>query len=288
MVLTPIRSNGTHWIHQNDAIGLLALVLAIRAAAGPLYDITDLGTLGGATAEALALSENGQVAGMATTLFGNMHAIDFSASGNVDLTLNSGAWQGIATGVNDYGQISGTQYIGGQTFATIWENGAAELIAGAGSYAQAINSQGDVAGLLTASNGQGHAFITRNGTIVDLGTVPGSSWTSAYAINNGRDVAGYGNIGAAMTAFLWSPSTGYAVLGTLGGANSYALAINDSGAAASRKPPRARCTRDLERRIDPRSRNSGRRQQLRLRPQQFGGSGGILVPQQRTDARVFI
>ena len=270
------------------AIGLLALVLAIRAAAGPLYDITDLGTLGGATAEALALSENGQVAGMATTLFGNMHAIDFSASGNVDLTLNSGAWQGIATGVNDYGQISGTQYIGGQTFATIWENGAAELIAGAGSYAQAINSQGDVAGLLTAANGQGHAFITRNGTIVDLGTVPGSSWTSAYAINNGRDVAGYGNIGAAMTAFLWSPSTGYAVLGTLGGANSYALAINDSGAAASRKPPRARCTRDLERRIDPRSRNSGRRQQLRLRPQQFGGSGGILVPQQRTDARVFI
>ena len=56
MVLTPIRSNGTYWIHQNDAIGLLALVLAIRAAAGPLYDITDLGTLGGATAEALALS----------------------------------------------------------------------------------------------------------------------------------------------------------------------------------------------------------------------------------------
>ena len=69
------------------AISLLAMVLAIRAAAGPLYDITDLGTLGGATAEALALSENGQVAGMATTLFGHMHAIDFSASGNVDLTL---------------------------------------------------------------------------------------------------------------------------------------------------------------------------------------------------------
>ena len=69
------------------AISLLALVLAIRAAAAPLYAITDLGTLGGATAEALALSENGQVAGMATTLFGHMHAIDFSASGNVDLTL---------------------------------------------------------------------------------------------------------------------------------------------------------------------------------------------------------
>jgi probable HAF family extracellular repeat protein len=67
---------------------------------------------------------------------------------------------------------------------------AAELIAGAGSYAQAIDSLGDVAGLLTASNGQGHAFVTRNGTIVDLGTVPGGSWTSAYAINNGGDVAG--------------------------------------------------------------------------------------------------
>jgi len=34
-----------------------------------------------------------------------------------------------------------------------------------------------------------------------------------------------------MTAFPWSPSTGYILLGTLGGANSYAMTINDSGAA---------------------------------------------------------
>jgi len=106
------------------AIGLLPLFLApLFLAAGarsaPRYDIAELGTLGGFTAEALGLSANGQAVGMATTLFGNMHAIDFSVSGNIDLTSGSGAWQGIATGVNDSGQISGTQYIGGQAFATI-------------------------------------------------------------------------------------------------------------------------------------------------------------------------
>ena len=161
------------------AIGLLPLFLAplflaAGAWAAPLYNIADLRTLGGFTAEALGLSANGQAVGVATTLFGNMHAIDFSVSGNIDLTSGSSAWQGIATGVNDSGQISGTQYIGGQAFATIWQNGAAGLIEGAGSYAQAINSHGDVAGLLTASNGQGHAFVTQNGHAVDLGTLPGS------------------------------------------------------------------------------------------------------------------
>jgi len=160
-----------------------------------------------------------------------MHATDFGVFGNIDLTWNSGAWQGIATGINDAGQISGTQYIGGQAFATIWQNGAAGLIAGAGSYAQAINSHGDVAGLLTASNGQGHAFVTQNGHAVDLGTLPGESWASAYAVNDGGAVAGYGDSGSTMTAFPWSPSTGYILLGTLGGANSYAMTINDSGAA---------------------------------------------------------
>jgi len=44
-------------------------------------------------------------------------------------------------------------------------------------------------------------------------------------------VAGYGDSGSTMTAFPWSPSTGYILLGTLGGANSYAMTINDSGAA---------------------------------------------------------
>src|SRR5262252_8988740 len=60
----------------------------------------------------LGWSANG--GGRGHTLFGNMDAIDFSVSGNVDLTSGSSAWQGIATGVNDSGQISGTQYIGGQ------------------------------------------------------------------------------------------------------------------------------------------------------------------------------
>jgi uncharacterized membrane protein len=85
--------------------------------------------------------------------------------------------------------------------------------------------------LLTASDGLGHAFVTQNGYVVDLGTLQRSSWASSYAINDSGAMAGYGDSGSTMTAFLWSPSTGYIVQGTLGRANSYATAINDSGAA---------------------------------------------------------
>src|SRR5215472_12683893 len=97
------------------------LITAVAAAAPvytPLYNVTDLGTLGGSTSVAYALSPNGQVVGMATTLFGSMQAVEFGLSGVTNLTANSGASQGIATGVNDTGRISGTQWIGGQTYAT--------------------------------------------------------------------------------------------------------------------------------------------------------------------------
>jgi probable HAF family extracellular repeat protein len=213
-----------------QAIWLLPLLL-IPAGAAPFFDVTDLGALGGSTTQALGLSTSGQVVGMATTLFGNMHAIEFGVSGNTDLTANSAASQGIATGVNGSGRISGTQYIGGQAYATIWDNGQAQTLAGAGSYGQAIDSKGDVAGMMVA-NGQGHAFVTSNGTVVDLGTLPGGAWSSAYAINDSGAAAGYGMSGSAMTAFFWSPTTGYILLGTLGGASGYGMAINDAGAVA--------------------------------------------------------
>lgn len=209
------------------------LVFTGLAAAEAIYNVTDLGTLGGATAQAFGLSSTGQAAGSATTISGYEHAFTSTGSGILDLTVNSGATEGSAWGVNAAGQIVGTQFTIGAAFATLWMNGTAQAIGGAGSYGLAINEAGQTAGMITAANGQGHAFRTVNGAIQDLGVLPGGSWSAAYGINAAGQAAGYGmTSGGMFRAFLWSPSTGYDVLGTLGGANSYAMGLNDAGQLA--------------------------------------------------------
>jgi len=96
----------------------------------------------------------------------------------------------------------------------------------------AINNSGQIAGMMT-TDGQGNAFVTINGVVVDLGTLAGGDWSSAYAINSSGEVAGYGNTGSgAFRGFVWSQATGFTELGTLGGASSYAMAINDLGQVA--------------------------------------------------------
>lgn len=209
------------------------LAMAGLASAGPIYDVTDLGTLGGSNAQAFSLNSSGQIVGAATTPFGDTHAFTSlsTGSGMTDLTSGTNATSGTAQGVNASGQIAGTQFIDGQSYATSWNGDAAQgtqIMGPAGSYGLAINDAGQTAGMLT-SGGEGHAFIETNGVIQDLGDLPGGSWSSAYAINNAGEVAGYGQIGNMFRGFLWTPTTGYIVLGTFGGMNSYAMAVNDLG-----------------------------------------------------------
>lgn len=66
---------------------------------------------------------------------------------------------------------------------------------------------------------------------LDLGTLGGTSVDSsdAQGINNRGDIVGSSSINGQSHAFLWTASGGMRDLGTLGGANSLATAINDSG-----------------------------------------------------------
>ena len=203
------------------------------AMAGPIYTIADLGTLGGDSAQAFGLNSTGQAVGAASNTSGYTHAVSWPGSGLTDLTVGTSASEGMAAAVNGAGQIAGTQFTHGSASATVWTNGVAESIAGAGSYGMAINEGSQIAGMLTTPTGQGDAFVTVNGSVQDLGTLPGGTWSAAYGINNSGDVAGYGTIRPGVfRAFVWSPETGYTVLGTFGGTDSYAMAIDDSGQVA--------------------------------------------------------
>ena len=204
---------------------------------GPVFNVIDLGTLGGSSSQAAGVNASGTAAGSATTQFGYTHATSSSASGIVDLTLNSTASEGSAAAINGAGTIAGTQFINGQAYASLWSNGAAVAIGGAGSYAMAINDAGQTAGMFTTAGDQGNAFVTSGNaltgsSLVDMGTLAGGTWSSAYGINASGEVAGYGDLeSGAFRGFTWTQGGGYSELGTFGGANSYAMAINDSGVA---------------------------------------------------------
>jgi probable HAF family extracellular repeat protein len=210
----------------------LIFTAAVLARAAPIYTLADLGTLGGSFAMASGVNDLGQAVGSMAGPFGFINAFSFNGTGMTNLTANSSAIAGQANGINNAGQIAGTQQIGAQTFATIWNNGVATSVAGGGSYGMAINNSGAVAGMLV-NNGEGNAFVSVNGTVIDLGTFSGGSWSSAYGLNDAEQAAGYGmTASGAFGAFIWTPGQGYTALGTLGGTNSYAMAINNSGVAA--------------------------------------------------------
>ncbi len=98
-------------------------------------------------------------------------------------------------------------------------------------HAVAINDEGNVAG----TSGD-DAFFWKNGNMTICGNLcenqaDGSSL--ATAINNSNQVVGYAtNDDGEVHAFIWQYTEGESVitdLGTLGGANSWAVAINDNG-----------------------------------------------------------
>ena len=204
----------------------ILIAASVCACAGPIYTLADLGTLGGSSAMSTSVNNFGQSVGTMTNGQGDTYAFASSRSGLTVLSAN-----GQASGINGAGQVVGTQFIGEQTYATIWNKGEAITVGGGGSYGMAINNSGDVAGMVV-NNGQGNAFVTQNGTVIDLGTFDGGSWSAAYGLNDHGQAAGYGMTSTGdFRAFVWTPEHGFAVVGTLGGASSYLMSINDSGVA---------------------------------------------------------
>jgi probable HAF family extracellular repeat protein len=60
--------------------------------------------------------------------------------------------------------------------------------------------------------------------------LPHGSWSAEYGVNAWGEVVGYGDTGnGAFRAFTWTESSGMTMLGTLGGWDSWGLAINDNG-----------------------------------------------------------
>src|SRR5947207_10297170 len=74
------------------------------------------------------------------------------------------------------------------------------------------NASGQIAG------GDGHAIVTSGAGTIDLGVLPGGSWSAAYGINASGEVTGYGDMSSGhFRGFTWTPASGMTMLSTLGG-----------------------------------------------------------------------
>jgi probable HAF family extracellular repeat protein len=215
---------------------LLALAISTRASAQS-YTVTDLGTLGGASSEALGINASGEIAGDSYSAANSMHAVVWNNLEIKDLDPLFGVNNlGTAYAINDVGQLVGVIASAGNYHATLWNpSGGSQDLSPNDVYAtaNAINASGQIAGsLATAKNGPDYAAFWPNPNSVKTLPTLGGPYGWALGINNAGQVVGQSQVPAtkyAFHAFLWSEAAGIRDLGTLGGTESSAWAINSAG-----------------------------------------------------------
>jgi probable HAF family extracellular repeat protein len=221
---------------------LLAAAVVLAAAGGAaasFYSVVDIGTLGGTFSAAHGLSEGGDVVGEAAIPTGDTHAFLYRAGTLSDLGTLPGGRSSVALGVNASGQVVGYGDVAGSTRHAFLADGGppvdlGTLPGGTYSLARAINADGVIVGesdVLVYLRSQVHAFRWAAGAFDDIGGVLLSSTSTATAIDDSGNVAGWARVPRSQLheAFRLSASDKAHDLGTLGAASSEAYGMNDAG-----------------------------------------------------------
>jgi len=221
------------WKHgmRRVVLAAIAVLAAPVARAEPMYEITDLGTLGGTASQAYGMNDVGRVVGSAKTVSGQIHAFlwDRSTKTMVDLGTLGGTTSE-ACDTNNNGQVVGYSHVAGNTYyqAFVYESGSMTGLAGlGGSYSSAggINDSGQIAGWANTAGGAAtRATRWDGGSPVDLGSLGGPAY--GEAINSAAHVVGKSYTGwpAPMGAFLHDGTSMSQIHGTYSTAHD----INDS------------------------------------------------------------
>jgi probable HAF family extracellular repeat protein len=163
--------------------------------------VTDLGTLGGDSSWAVAISNTGWVVGSARTdrrpyrgsmitltlpfrwKAGRMEELGGQSSETVWLTQPF---------VGDQGQV--VDYAPFQCLPSVWDRGAWQLVRRQCTWVEGMNGQGAITGSL-GSFGAGRAFVWQDGVLRDLGTGQGD-YSRGHAITSEGVVAGHTGVRA--------------------------------------------------------------------------------------------
>lgn len=193
---------------------------------------TDLGSLGGSSGIASAINDAGEIAGWSEVNDSATHGFRHSSGTMADLGVIE--YNSFAFGINNAGVIVGESVLGGSTRAFIYENGVMSdlgSLGGIGSCAIGINGAGTVVGWSDNARGVMRAFSCAGGVFTELGTLGDThSASSAADINEAGLIVGSSEISYLGPRHAVLFQEGAVIdLGTLGGANSGASAINSAG-----------------------------------------------------------
>lgn len=208
------------------------------------FAIRDLGALGGVSAAAHDINQRGQIAGEADLAEPATHAFLTDPGFRLrDLGTLGGGFS-VAFGVNDLGNVVGISNVNpdDDVHGFLWtaETGIHDMgtLGGGFSVAADINNRRQAVGFSGTAAGKERPFLwTQETGMRDIETLGGAAAEGdANDINNATEVVGVvvptgsGDPDGHLRAFLWRPGQGARDLGTLGGLDAKAWAINDSGA----------------------------------------------------------
>ena len=208
-----------------SALSLTLVAPLVRSASAvSIYQVTDLGTLGGTASVARAINDRGQVVGESTINSGENHAFIWENGRMRDLGLFPGDLFAAASDINNRGQVVGAGAADFSPHALLWENGRVIDLGGTFSQAFAINNRGQIVGVTS-----GGAALWQNGVLHNLASLSGGG-SEAFDINDKGVIVGYSTTATGEShAVMWTDG-GIVDLGTLPGDDfSQALAINSQG-----------------------------------------------------------